>query len=80
MQTLFWQHPPAQEAALQTHCPPTHESPAPHAAPAPHLQAPPLQVSEVEASHVTQPPPPAPQVVSDGALQTLPAQQPPAQL
>jgi hypothetical protein len=68
-QTLFAsQQPPGQLAALQTHAPPTHASPAPHAGPLPHLHVLPLQVSAVSASHAPHAPPPVPHVASEGAL------------
>jgi hypothetical protein len=79
MHTLPWQHPPGQLAALQTHAPPTQARPAPQAAPVPHLHAPPEHESLVVELHTPQDPPPVPHVAVELALQTPPAQQPPAQ-
>jgi hypothetical protein len=80
LQTLPAQHPVGQEAALQTHAPPTHACPAPQAAPVPHLHAPPLQVSEVVGSHFTHALPAAPQAAVLGVVQVEPKQHPVVQV
>ncbi len=75
------QQPLGHEAGLQTHLPPTHLCAAPHSAAPPQVQAPVAeQASARVASQPMQTAPPLPQVVSDGALQVAPEQQPPGQL
>jgi hypothetical protein len=75
------QQPLGHEAGLQTHLPPTHLCAAPHSAAPPQVQAPVAeQASARVVSQPTQTAPPLPQVVSDGALQVAPEQQPPGQL
>jgi hypothetical protein len=64
--------------ALQTQVPLEQTAPAPHAAPFPHAQAPvtgshPSAAVALQAIHA---PPPVPQVLRDGTLQTPLAQQP----
>lgn len=75
------QHPPGHEAALQTHLPPTQRCAVLQAGAEPQEQVPVAeQLSARVASHPMQTVPPLPQLVSDGGLQTAPAQQPLGQL
>jgi hypothetical protein len=75
------QQPLGHEAALHTHLPETQRWAALHAGAEPHEHAPVAeQLSARVASHPTQTAPPLPQLVSDGAMQVAPAQQPLGQL
>ncbi len=75
------QQPPGHDAALQTHLPPTQRWAELHAGEVPHEQTPVAeQLSARVASQPMQTVPPLPQLVTDGALQTAPAQQPVGQL
>lgn len=76
-QTSPSQQPLGHDVWSQMQSPDTQRRPAPHAGALPQRQAPPEQDSALVASHVAHTPPPAPQALSDGALQIVPAQQPP---
>ena len=82
LQAPLAQHPVGQVCALQpigTHAPLVHLNAAPHAGPLPHLQPPAVQLLAAFGSQVRQAAPAIPQLATEGSLQVLPAQQPPAQ-
>src|SRR5947209_801379 len=74
------QQPFGQEAALQTHCPPSQAWPPAQPAFPPQVQAPAMQPSACLGSQAMHAPPSAPQAASDGFVHALPEQQPAAQL
>ena len=62
----FWQHPPGQVVASQTHTPPVHFWVALHAAPAPQWQLPSAaHESDFVTSHTEHDEPLSPHAVSD---------------
>jgi hypothetical protein len=70
------QHPLGHEVASQTHFPFWQCCPAPHAAAPPQVHVPVVHPSDTVGSHVTQPPPIAPQALIDIGAHALPLQQP----
>ena len=69
-QTLFWQQPLAHDAALHTHAPFTHASPAPHEGPLPQPHTPLTQLSLATWLQETQAMPPTPHALDTGFTQT----------
>lgn len=80
VQVVPLQQPLAHDAPSHTHAPPEQRWPAPHAALLPQRHAPPLHPSAFDGSQATHAAPLAPHCALVGALQVLPAQQPPAQV
>jgi hypothetical protein len=77
MQVAPEQHPLGHDAGSQTHAPPWQSCPDPHADPIPQAHAPDVeQLSAFVESHVTQPFPSVPQLMSDAPSQVVPEQQP----
>ena len=75
------QHPVGQDVESQTQAPPRQRWPVAHAVVAPHRQLPPVaQLSAASPLHARQADPPAPQVMSVGAVQAPLLQQPLGQL
>jgi hypothetical protein len=73
--TLLEQQPLGHDAALHTHEPPTHASPAVQAGPPPHEHEPAVQPSAL-IPQVTQAALPVPQALAEGVVHRLPEQQP----